>query len=258
MNKNEPLTYAAGEKRVSSPATPWDNAAYHTALRHIERKLWDISTDPEDVFHHLSYSLAPFEVVIVPGLDGSGPEHWQSRWQKVFAQNNCAVRRVRQENWAEPSYDGWLKKLASAVARSKKPVLLVAHSLGSILAVHAAHKGLLANVAGALLVAPADVENSPQEEARRVEAFSPVPLSQLPFPALVVASRNDPWLSVRRARLLARYWGATFVDAGRVGHIGNQSELGCWLDGLLFLDRLAQGILLDRQPVSQQQKKVLQ
>ncbi|MFT9015129.1 MAG: alpha/beta hydrolase [Acetobacter sp.] len=196
---------------------------------------------PDDVLSHISSSLADFEIVVVPGLDGSAPHHWQSSWQRALRSRGVSVRRVRQENWSRPHYKNWMATLVATIGRSKKPVLLVAHSLGCILITHAAQEGLLPDtVAGALLVAPADVENGPDSDMSRVADFAPVPLSILPFPSLVVGSRNDPWLSVTQARLFARHWGAFFIDAGRKGHIGNQCDLGYWPDGLLLLDRLAQ------------------
>lgn len=36
-----------------------------------------------------------FDVLIVPGLDGSGEGHWQSRWPKVFDSPRGVVRAVR-------------------------------------------------------------------------------------------------------------------------------------------------------------------
>lgn len=214
---------------------------------------------PDDIVRHLSASLAGFEIIIVPGLDGSARHHWQSNWQRFFRAGSISVGRVRQEIWSKPDYESWIATLTAAVKKSKKPVLLVGHSLGSLLIAHAAKEGLLPDtVAGALLVAPADVENGPQQERLRVAAFKPVPLSPLPFPSLVVGSRNDPWLSVARARTFARHWGAFFVDAGRKGHIGNQCDLGYWLDGLLFLDRLVQSIRIEKTGLRRPHKKTLQ
>jgi|GEM_PF-77190 len=247
------------EPRLASYLPPPRRKAASRRARGPQGEALLDTTVPEAVFRHLSGSLAPFEIVIVPGLDGSGPEHWQSQWQKLFSSYEIAVSRVRQEIWSKPHYKSWLMTLCAAVTHSKKPVLLVAHSLGCLLVAHAAQQGLLpSTVAGALLVAPADVENGPSEHLHRVAAFSPIPLSPLPFPALVVGSRNDPWLGVRRARTLARHWQASFVDAGRKGHIGNQCDLGYWIDGLLFLDRLTQTIVLRNAGQTRHPKKTLQ
>lgn len=214
---------------------------------------------PDNIVRHLSASLTAFELVVVPGLDGSARHHWQSMWQNLFQAKGISIRRVNQKIWSTPHYNRWIMTLVSTVEKSRKPVLLVGHSLGCILIAHAVEQGLLPDtVAGALLVAPADVENGPTQDISRVAAFSPVPISPLPFPALVVGSRNDPWLSVTRARMFAKHWNASFVDAGRKGHIGNQSHLGCWLDGLMFLDRLTQTVLIEKTGLRYPHKKTLQ
>ena len=252
--------HSTGKKRVVlQPAFLRQNLAKQRASSpqtNIERD----DDVPADIVRHLSTSLAAYELVIVPGLDGSVPRHhWQSNWQMLFRTGGLSVGWVNQEIWSKPHYKGWIMTLVSTIKKCKKPVLLVAHSLGSVLIAHAVKEGLLPDtVAGALLVAPADVENGPEQDRSRVAAFSPVPLSPLPFPALVVGSRNDPWLSVTRARMFARHWNASFVDAGRKGHIGNQSDLGYWLDGLMFLDRLAQSILIERTGLRRPHKKILQ
>ena len=66
-------------------------------------------------------------ILIVPGLGGSGPEHWQSRWQ---ARHNDA-RRVEQADWNKPDRANWIARVDAAVADSKRPPILVVHSLSS-------------------------------------------------------------------------------------------------------------------------------
>ena len=64
-----------------------------------------------------------------------------------------------------------------------------------------------------------------------------------PFPAVVVASTNDAFSTIDRARLLARVWGAGFVDAGACGHINVASGFGPWPQGENILRELARGTL---------------
>lgn len=91
-------------------------------------------------------------------------------------------------------------------------------------------------VTGALLVAPPDVDRpgAPPE----ITPFAPAPLNPLPFPSLVVASSNDPWIDLDRAHSLAAAWGSHFVDAGSQGHLNAASGLGRWPDGQELLDRV--------------------
>jgi predicted alpha/beta hydrolase family esterase len=85
------------------------------------------------------------------------------------------------------------------VADADGPVLLVAHSLGCILtAWWAAHTRHAAKVRGALLVAPGDVERP--DLAAQIHGWAPIARQPLPFPALLVGSRNDPYCSLERAK----------------------------------------------------------
>jgi predicted alpha/beta hydrolase family esterase len=54
----------------------------------------------------------------------------------------------------------------------------------------------------------------------------------------VIASDDDPYVSIDRARGFAAAWGATFVAAGAVGHINAASGLGDWPAGRRALDAL--------------------
>jgi hypothetical protein len=61
----------------------------------------------------------------------------------------------------------------------------------------------------------------------------------LPFPSILVASHNDPYMPFERSRTLAQIWGSQFADAGETGHINAQSGLGDWTFGRFLLTRLA-------------------
>ncbi len=65
-----------------------------------------------------------------------------------------------------------------------------------------------------------------------------MPLAPLPFPATVVASDDDPYVTLARAQAFAAAWGATFVDAGRKGHLNADSCLGDWPEGRRHLEAL--------------------
>ena len=66
-----------------------------------------------------------------------------------------------------------------------------------------------------------------------------MPRERLPFRAIVVASSDDVYVSMERAREYAAAWGARLVDAGPVGHINADSKLGRWTFGEQLLDELA-------------------
>ena len=136
----------------------------------------------------------------------------------------------------------WVAALDEAVARGPQGVVLVAHSLGSILVAHwaaFAEPAMVLNVAGAMLVAPSDTER-PGFPAGAT-GFSPIPLEALPFRSMVVASSDDRYTSLDRSKLLSTCWGSEFVDVGRCGHITTVDGFGPWADGLKLLGKLRDG-----------------
>lgn len=174
-------------------------------------------------------------ILTVPGLANSGPDHWQTRWE----QDRHDCRRVELGMWDRPHRNTWVNQLNLAIHRAGRPVVLVAHSLGCLaVAWWARYERPAADhpVAGALLVAPPEVDFFPLDE--RLSQFSPTPAEKLPFRSILVASRNDPYMGIHTARQLARTWGSAFADAGEVGHINAESRLGDWAFGQLLLEQL--------------------
>ncbi len=174
-------------------------------------------------------------VLTVPGLGNSGPLHWQTLWEAARA----GIARVELGMWNAPRRNVWVSKLDQAVRTARAPVILVAHSLGCMtVAWWAALAGQPWGwpVAGALLVAPPDVGHADLQHV--AGEFGPHPKTILPFPAIVVASRNDPYAPIERAYDMAKDWGAGFVDAGTIGHINATSGVGAWHEAMALLDRL--------------------
>ncbi len=175
--------------------------------------------------------------LIVPGLNSSGPEHWQSRWERE--RSDC--RRVELGGWDDPTLVGWIAAMGRAVADAEGFPIVVAHSLGCLaVAWWASIAGdAAAKVTGALLVAPPDPERDGADA--RLLRFAPVPRRAMPFPTIVVASRNDPYASIQRSREMAAGWSARFHDAGEAGHINAASGLGSWEEGQRLVAELDAG-----------------
>lgn len=182
--------------------------------------------------------LHEFDFLLLPCRDNSGPDHWQTHWERALPN----MTRVEQYEWVSPRYGPWAARLDEYVANAIRPVVLISHSLGTSLTMRWAPSGDASKVAGAFLVAPSD--RGPDDiwpEAKR-SGFAPMVLERFPFPATVLASRNDPYVAFERAQLFASAWGAQLVDMGQSGHMGNSEALGLWPEGLVhfgaFLSRL--------------------
>jgi len=179
-------------------------------------------------------------ILLLPGLGGSGSDHWQTAWGKAFR----SMQRVEQADWQKPVYADWSARLTEAVERARRPIVLVAHSLGTSLTMRWAFEQPehAKKVAGAFLVAPTDRDRFDASPTSPVRGWGPMILERLPFPSMVLASRNDDRVSFERAEVFARAWGSTLVDAGNLGHIGSAAKLGLWPFGLLYFGQFVSSL----------------
>ena len=173
-------------------------------------------------------------VLLVPGINNSGPDHWQTLWERTHP----GVRRVQQQDWDHPDGPAWAERLDQAIAEAGEPVVLVAHSLGCLVVVHwaARHAGAGGRVRAALLVAPPDPSGPafPREATR----FAPLPQQALPFETVVVSSSNDPYSSPQFTTACVAEWGAEHLALGALGHLNASSGLGDWPEGWAWVERL--------------------
>lgn len=181
--------------------------------------------------------VAEADILIVPGYGGSDESHWQTRWESRLS----TARRVEQADWNQPVLEHWTNRVIREVSVAERPVVLIAHSLGVPTVLHALPKLGAGKVAGAFLVAPPDVSD-PVRMPDGLTSFGPYPSERLPFPAITIASRNDPYCAYEEAERLTGLWGSLLIDAGEAGHINVASGHGPWPEGTMvfaeFLSRL--------------------
>ncbi len=171
--------------------------------------------------------------LVIPGLYSSGPSHWQSWFEAQIPESI----RVIQRDWKRADLPDWTGRIRHEITRHPGDIFLVAHSFGALAGAQAA-ADYRERIRGALLVAPADPE--------RFGVSDQLPSGPLGFPAVVIASTNDPWMSIARASKLADAWGAEFVDIGPAGHINIEAGYGAWPEGLAIFNRLRRQAALER------------
>jgi predicted alpha/beta hydrolase family esterase len=169
----------------------------------------------------------------VPGLAGSGPQHWQTLWENQYPD---AITRIEQDNWDWPVKHEWVTRLQEVIGQLSEPTILIAHSLGCITVAHWAAEFSSPWITGAMLVAPADAELS--KRLNFVEGFTPIPSTPFPFKSVVVASTNDIYAGIKRSQGFAEAWGSTFINLGKKGHINAVSGLNDWPEGKEILKQL--------------------
>lgn len=181
--------------------------------------------------------LDGFRVLVAPGLQNSGPAHWQSRWQRLYP----GFERVEQDDWDTPDLAAWSRRVDElrAAGGDERPTLIVAHSFGCLASVSSLTRSP-EGVTGVLLVAPADPD--------KFGLAHLLPQGALPCPSILIASSNDPWMRADAAASWAARWHSTLIEAGALGHINGESGLGDWPAGLVQLEALARAALYDHHP----------
>jgi predicted alpha/beta hydrolase family esterase len=169
-------------------------------------------------------------VLLLPGISNSGPGHWQSLWQA----REKGVARVDQRDWDHPVCDEWVNALDEAVREVGEPPILVAHSLGCLVAAHWAARASRAAHAILLFAVP---DPSGPTFPRQAAGFSTVPSTMRAKRVTVVSSSDDPYSSTAYTLQRVADWNAEHIGLGPVGHINADSGLGDWPLGWKIVDR---------------------
>ena len=163
----------------------------------------------------MSFRGDPVRLLVIPGLNDSGPAHWQTWLEGQYAKR--AVR-VRQDDWSQADLARWAARIGATLAQHRSSRwVAVAHSFGCLALLHFLQQGGQ-GVQGALLVAPADPE--------KFGVSSDLPQARLAVPAVLLASETDPWMRFDSACAWARVWGAQLVSLGDAGHINTEAGFG--------------------------------
>ena len=171
-------------------------------------------------------------ILLLPGWLNSGPDHWQSRWERQFG-----YQRVEQSDWQWPRRGDWMARLDEVLLAEETPAVLVAHSLGcQLVASWAEHSQHTHRVVAALLVAPPDTERS--DLPPQLHNWRPIRRTKLSFQSLAVVSSDDPFCTAERATQMAADWGSNVIIVGPRGHMNTESKLADWPEGQALLAQL--------------------
>ncbi|WP_374006924.1 RBBP9/YdeN family alpha/beta hydrolase [Leifsonia sp. LS-T14] len=181
----------------------------------------------------------PIRTILLPGIGGSDERHWQTLWER----GRSDIRRIAPASWDAPDFADWSDALDRAAG--DRPSLLVAHSLGCLLAVRWAHRNPQ-RVAGLFLVAAPD----PAAEVfpAQAESFAAGLDVRLERPGLLVTSDDDPYCSPRQSAVFAETWRIPRVSVGPHGHLNSASVLGDWGEGRNLLTAFTAGLGVGTPP----------
>jgi len=170
-------------------------------------------------------------VILIPGIANSGPTHWQTRWEARYPH----TIRLQQADWDHPDCDQWAERLEVLVRSLQEPPVLVAHSLGCLVACKWASRSGRP-IKAALLVAVPDPSGPSFPQA--ASGFSDLPADLGPRRVVMVSSTNDPFSTPGYTQQRAAAWNAQHIALGAQGHINAASGLGNWEQGWEIVERL--------------------
>ena len=170
------------------------------------------------------------QYLIVHGLEGSGPEHWQSWLAERLRARGLEVAYPSLPEADNPRLADWLEALRGELgALSPAETTVLCHSLGSLLWLHHAASGPPEQVARVLLVTPPQ----PDVDDPQSPGFRPVPLDRDGVAAAaretrLVCSTDDPWCPPETSRRIAAAIGAPIDWIENGGHVNTDAGYGPW------------------------------
>ncbi len=163
----------------------------------------------------MAFKGDPVRLLVIPGLNDSGPAHWQTWLQAHFSRH--AVR-VEQDDWARADLARWSQRIEVTLAQHPGARwVAVAHSFGCLALLRFLAQGG-EGVQSALLVAPAD--------PAKFGVGHKMPQAQLTVPSVLLASETDPWMKFESACGWGRVWGSQLLSLGDAGHINTEAGFG--------------------------------
>jgi serine hydrolase len=168
--------------------------------------------------------------LLLHGLEGSGPEHWQTWVAGRLRERGLEVAYPPLPDADNPRLDRWLGALDDELARlPAAETTVLCHSLGSLLWLHHAARRPAAKVARALLVSPPQ----PDEDDPQSPGFRPVPLDREGVAAAaaetrLVCSTDDPWCPPATSRRIGEAIGAPIDWLENAGHVNAAAGYGPW------------------------------
>ena len=167
--------------------------------------------------------MAARSFLILHGLQGSGPGHWQT-W--LAARLRADGERVAYPDLPDadmPSLSAWRDALDGEIAALPGAGIVVCHSLSCLLWLHHVAEGG-PPAERALLVAPP----SEHADVPEIAGFFPVPLPALGGGARIVCSDDDPYCPEGAVTRYAEPLGIPVSVVPGGGHLNPEAGYGAW------------------------------
>lgn len=163
------------------------------------------------------------KVLLLHGWGGSNHPHWQSWLASELAKDYGTVSFLQFSDYDSPDLNVWKKELLEGL-KNFQPNVVICHSLANTLWFHSLDE--LPKVKRLYLIAPPSF----QCEIEELKEFFPLPLPTQTNAkeTILVASTNDPYMSVDEAKELQKSLDVELKILENAGHINADSGFGPW------------------------------
>lgn len=166
--------------------------------------------------------------LILHGLEGSGPGHWQAWLADRLTARGLDVSFPDLPDPADPDPDRWLSALADGLGE-RRGWTVVCHSLACLLWLRAAARAdAPLGAARALLVAPPWRPDVPAVERFLSHGAGAADVAAAAAETLIVASDDDPYCPPGAGSRFATPLGVELVTLPGAGHINIEAGFGPW------------------------------
>jgi len=165
------------------------------------------------------------KIMLLHGWGGSDFPHWQSWLAGELAKEYGTLSFPQLSNKDFPNLNIWKVELKKHL-QDFNPDIVICHSLANILWFHLCHDKDIKQVTKLYLVAPPSLDCKVKE----LESFFPVqvPKNLHAKELLLIASTNDPYMSLDEAKSLQASLDIKMKVLKDAGHINTASGFGKW------------------------------
>ena len=153
-------------------------------------------------------------ILLIPSGDDPASAAWLAQWREHSSDCQSVDLGLWHDPYRHAAHRNFgVNKLNLAIHRAGRPVVLVAHGFGCLLAAWWAEyerPGASGPVLGALFDSPPDIDRPGTDP--RLARFSACPRRPLPFPAWIITNAQRPFAERGTLRNLAQDWGAGFLE----------------------------------------------
>lgn len=168
------------------------------------------------------------KVLILHGWGGSDAPHWQAELAATIAKDYGTVSFPLLDNCHFPSKNRWIKQLKE-ILEDFKPDTVVCHSLANTLWFWLCSDPSIKEMPTLkrlFLVSPPSLTT----KVDTIKTFFPCTLPQNLYAKKVqmIVSDNDPYITVKEAKMMAEHYAIPLSIIENAGHINADSGYGKW------------------------------